>query len=147
MNKILNFKKGTYTLHENANINYQLNRAINWSNADVKIIRKIASQSKDIKCLVDISYSKAIIQEKKGNIDNAIVCYRLVDFFLGIEDDRKLKAYNKTLDLFNKKNYQFFENKIVEKGFINYEQKRIPYYMAKPEGETKDTLIVHGRIF
>ncbi len=144
MSNIPSFKSGTYQLHKNTNINYQLNRAIHLSRADIKLIRTIASQSPDIKCLVDVCYSEAVLQEQKGSIDNAIACYRLADFFLGVKDDRKLKAYHKALDLFNKKNYQFFENQMVEKGFIDYEQKKIPYYMVEPEGNIKDTLIIHG---
>lgn len=144
MNEIPSFKKGTYELHENANINYQLNRAINWSNADVNLIKKIGYKTKNIKCLVDLCYSEAAIQEQKGNIDNAIACYRLVDFFSSVKDERKLKAYNKALDLFYEKNHQLFESHVVEKGLIDYDKRRIPYYSVNAEGNLKDTLILHG---
>lgn len=144
MNQIPSFKKGTYELHENSNINYQLNRAINWSNADVELIKKKSSNLRNIKSLVDKCYAEAVIQEQKGNIDNAIACYRLVDFFLGVEDNRKLTAYNRALKLFNLKNYKYFESNIVEKGFIKYDKKRVPYYLVNPEGKLKDTLILHG---
>lgn len=144
MSKKLIFKKGVHALHQNENINYQLNRAINWSNADVEVISKIAKKSGNIKHLIDLSYNEAVIQDKLGNLDNSIACYRLAEFFLEAEDDRKLMAYNRAKDLFYYKNRELFDNKTVLKGFIEYEQKKIPYYRVVPEGKVKDTLIIHG---
>lgn len=144
MNEMPLFKKGTFKLHENPNINYQLNRAINWSNADVALIKKIGDKAKDIKCLVNVSFDEAVLQEQQGNINNAIACYRLSDFFLTIRDDRKMQAYNKATFLFNKKNERYFENHTVEKGYIDYEQKKLKYYRVIPDCKVKDTIILHG---
>jgi pimeloyl-ACP methyl ester carboxylesterase len=143
----IKFKTGMYDFHKNPNINYQLNRAVNWGNGDYELVKKIAKESTSIEALIENSYKRAVECEKNLELDNAIACYRLAEFFLNSKDKRKIISYKKALNLFNLKNKKNFEEKkefLIKKEFVNYYNKQIPYYLFNPKVKEKDTIIIHG---
>lgn len=140
----MDFKTGLYKLNENTNYNYQLNRFINWSGADLKEVSEV---SKNIKSNIDWKNTFIKLGDKsieENRIENAIAYYRMSEFFMSSKDPDKLKYYNKAVKLFYEFNDDYFTKGVVEKINIPFENTFLPVLFSESKTSKKGRIILHG---
>ncbi len=133
-----NFTVGHFNLHENDNINFQLNRAIG-NGGRLEDIEKIAPKIKDF---VDWKRELVSIAEQaltEGRTLNAAMYYRAAEFFVLPSDPDKEILFDKFIELF----YKVYENAANEKVEIPYENSFLPAFHLKND-QSKGTIVIHG---
>jgi len=140
------FKKGLYDLNDNDNLNYELNRLVNWDGGDLE---ELSSVSKSIKTFAD--WKRVLLElgekaEKEERWENAIGYYRMAEFYIPHDDPDALKTYNHARELFYEYYGDYFEgeNPVVVKDSVPYEDTEMPVMIVKADGEKKGTFVVHG---
>ena len=132
------FIVGYYNLHDQENINFQLNRAI-VNGGRLEDIKKIAPKIKDF---VDWKRELVSIAEQalsEGRTFNAAMYYRAAEFFVLPGDPDKDLLYDKFTELF----YEIYENAIDEKVEIPYENSFLPAFHLQND-QKKGTVVIHG---
>jgi len=133
-----NFTVGHFNLHEQENINFQLNRAIR-NGGRLEDIEKIAPKIKDF---IDWKRELVSIAEQalsEGRILNAAMYYRAAEFFVLPNDPDKEILFDKFIELF----YKVYENLANEKVEIPYENSFLPAFHLKND-QSKATIVIHG---
>lgn len=133
-----NFPVGYRDLHEQENINFQLNRLI-LNGAKVEEVKELASKIKDFD---DWKRELITLAEKALNENrevNAAWYYRAAEFFVSAEDPDKEKLYDKFIDLFYS-NYPEINDQKLE---IPYNNHSLPVIFLKNE-DKKGTVVIHG---
>ncbi|MFX1277542.1 MAG: alpha/beta fold hydrolase [Promethearchaeota archaeon] len=133
-----NFTIGYYKLHDEENINFQLNRTIS-NGGRLEDIQEIAPKIKDF---ADWKRELVIIAEQalaEGRTLNAAMYYRAAEFFVLPSDPDKEILFDKFIELFHEIN----KNAINEKVEIPYENSFLPAYHLKEE-QCKGTIVIHG---
>ncbi|UCD01926.1 MAG: alpha/beta hydrolase, partial [Promethearchaeota archaeon] len=133
-----NFTVGHFNLHEQENINFQLNRAIR-NGGRLEDIEKIAPKIKDF---IDWKRELVSIAEQalsEGRILNAAMYYRAAEFFVLPNDPDKEILFDKFIELF----YQVYENVANDKVKIPYENSFLPAFHLKND-QSKGTIVIHG---
>ena len=145
----ISFKVGLYDLNRQAELNYELGRMINWSNADLDEVSKV---SHDIKSFADwkrvlIGLGDTAMREKRT--ENAIAYYRMAEFYMDYQDPDALKYYRYSKELF----YDYFsgyftaaagETPIIERFEVPYEDTSMPVMRTRAAGKEKGTVLLHG---
>ena len=132
------FPVGYQNLHEQANINFQLNRLIT-NGGRLEEIQKLAPKIKDFN---DWKRELVAIAEQALSEDrtlNAAMYYRAAEFFVAPKDPDKEILYKKFIELF----YTVYENALDEKVEIPYENSFLPGIHLSNE-EKKGTVVIHG---
>ena len=146
VNSPIKFTYGMYQVNPEPNFNYQLNRVVHWNGGtveDIKEAGKKISSSEDWKRELIALGDKA---KSAGRTSPAIGYYRMSEFFMVDGDPDKKKYYNLATDMFYEYYADYFEG---EKAKINrlevpYEDVMLPVWHLKPEGDVKDTILLHG---
>ena len=139
-------KRGVYALNRDSNFDYQLNRLVNWDGGRIEDVEKIAGKirtsadwKRELIALGDTAMAE-------GRTENAIAYYRMSEFFMYDGDPDKKRYYELATALF----YTYYEalfageSSRVERLFVPYESGRLPVMHAKPRGENKGTIVMHG---
>jgi len=132
------FPIGYHNLHEQANINFQLNRLI-MNGGRLEEIQELAPKIKDFN---DWKRELVAIGEQAlndGRTLNAAMYYRAAEFFVAPNDPDKETLYDKFIELF----YSIYENAVDEKVEIPYENSFLPG-IHLPNDEKKATVVIHG---
>lgn len=132
------FSTGYYELHEDKNLNFQLNRTIG-NGGRLEDIQEIAPKIKDY---ADWKRELIFIAEQalsEGRTLNAAMYYRAAEFFVLPSDPEKEILFEKFLELFNK----IYKNAVNEKVEVPYEKSFLPAYHIKNE-QMKGTVVIHG---
>ncbi len=132
------FPVGYQNLHEQANINFQLNRLIA-NGGRLEEIQKLAPKIKDFN---DWKRELVAIAEQALSEDrtlNAAMYYRAAEFFVAPKDPDKEILYKKFIELF----YTVYENALDEKVEIPYENSFLLGIHLSNE-EKKGTVVIHG---
>jgi len=133
-----NFTVGHFNLHDQENINFQLNRTIS-NGGRLEDIQKIAPKINDF---IDWKRELVSIAEQallEGRILNAAMYYRAAEFFVLPGDPDKEILFDKFIVLF----YKIYENAINEKAEIPYENSFLPAFHLKND-HSKGTIVIHG---
>jgi pimeloyl-ACP methyl ester carboxylesterase len=140
----MDFAVGSRKLHPEPNFNYQLNRLALWNNGDwgelteaAKRIANAADWEREILALGP----KALAD---GRIENAAGYFRMAEFFMYDGNPEKLNIYHKAKELFNLLNASVFESGEVRRERVPYMDAYLPVWVALPESEVKDTILLHG---
>lgn len=142
--KKIQFKTGDYKLNAQANFNFQLNRMIMWGGGELADIEEISPLIKDSSSwkreLISIG-NKAI---SEGRTREAIAYYRMSEFFMYDGDPDKEKYYKLASNLFYEHYRDYFEEGIVVRYNVPFEEITLPVMYAKANGERKDIILLHG---
>jgi len=133
-----NFPVGYRNLHEQENINFQLNRLI-LNGAKVKEVKEVAPKIKDFD---DWKRELIALAEKALNDDrglNAAWYYRAAHFFVAPDDPDKKKLYDKFINLF----YSVYKEVEDQKLEIPYENITLPIIYLRNENK-KGTVVING---
>ena len=142
----IRFTSGMYTLNDEPNFNYQLCRVIHWNGGtleDVQRVGKSIHSSADWKRTLISLGSRA---EEENRIAPAIGYYRMSEFFMEDSDPDKLKYYQRATDMFYAYYRDYFagEAPVIKRHSVAYEGIQLPVWHLRPEGEPKDTILLHG---
>lgn len=131
------FPVGYYQLHDNAELNFQLNRYL--AGGRLEDVKPAASRIRDLKDWKREMLALAEQAEKEGRLQNAAAYYREAEFFMAPGDSDKDNAYNRFVTLFEQVTKDFD----YEKRDVPYEDKSLPTIVL-PLDDAKDTLVMHG---
>ena len=139
------FHIGTYQLHANPNINYQLNRQIAIG-ADVEEIKEVAGKIKNLNDwkIEFLRMAERAISE--GRIRHAAAYYRGVEFFMSHNDSERKGIYQKCINLFRENLKTDFETGRIQEIKVKYNSGFLPVWrLPVDEGKKRKTVIVlHG---
>lgn len=140
----VHFKRGDYSLNPDPNYNFQLNRVIQWDGGRLEDVQPVAGcirSSEDWKRELVLLGDRALAEERT---ENAIAYYRMSEFFMYDGDPDKKRYYQKAAELFAGHYAAYFDNGWVERLEAPYEDVRLPIMHARPEGERRDVIVLHG---
>src|SRR5512138_2248479 len=145
LEKNFSFKVGMYHLNDEPNFNFQLNRTIMWSGGDVDELRHAGPKIKDSSSweieLVGLG-EKAL---SEGRIVQAIAYFRMAEFFMFDGNPGKLEVYRKARTLFYAHYADCFENGVITRQSVPYENGRLPVWISVPDKEpARDVILMHG---
>ncbi|WP_353097272.1 alpha/beta fold hydrolase [Tissierella praeacuta] len=140
----ITFEKGLYSLNEEPNFNFQLNRIIMWNEGNLEDLKEISHKIKD-----SITWKEELIgigdkAKKEGRIKETIAYYRMSEFFMYDHDPDKVKYYRLAVDMFYEYYKEYFEDGTVIKYEVLYEDVKLPVLYTKAVGKRKDTILFHG---
>ncbi|MFO7796481.1 MAG: alpha/beta hydrolase, partial [Promethearchaeia archaeon] len=124
------FPVGYRNLHEQENINFQLNRLI-LNGAKVEEVKQLAPKINDFN---DWKRELIVLAEKALNDNresNAAWYYRAAQFFVSPDDPDKEKLYDKFIDLF----YSVYKEVEDQKLEIPYESITLPIIYLRNENK------------
>ncbi|MEJ2249221.1 MAG: alpha/beta hydrolase [Candidatus Lokiarchaeota archaeon] len=133
-----NFPVGYLNLHEQENINFQLNRLI-LNGADPEEVKKLAPKISDFN---DWKRELVSLAEKALNKDQKLKAawyFRAAEFFVDPKEPEKERLYDKFIDLYYSVKPEV-EKKKVE---VPYEEINIPCIHLKND-DRKGTVLIHG---
>ncbi|MEJ2248676.1 MAG: alpha/beta hydrolase [Candidatus Lokiarchaeota archaeon] len=133
-----NFPVGYLNLHEQENINFQLNRLI-LNGADPEEVKKLAPKISDFndwkRELVSLA-EKALEENQKLK---AAWYFRAAEFFVDPKDPEKERLYDKFIDLYYSVKPEVGKNKVE----VPYEGVSLPCIHLKNDGK-KGIVLIHG---
>jgi pimeloyl-ACP methyl ester carboxylesterase len=136
----MKFPTKYYTLHADANINFQLNRCLTWIGEQNindleeagKRIHDFNDWKRELICLADSS-------EKADKPNEAAYYYRAAEFFMTPDDPDKKKAYDKFISLIS----SLYPEKNHGKVLVPYETGFLPVLRLSVPNP-KGTILFHG---
>ena len=137
-------KTGLIELHKEPNINFQLNRGLNWGNAEIDDITKVAPKIKNLNDWKKEFLDLATSYDKKGKLSRAMTYYRMAEFFISPGDRDKEKAFNRYMEIFNKIHEEDFEKGRLKRIRIPYKNKYLPgfHFPVSDNTRRKKTLLI-----
>lgn len=144
MNPKIRFHAGEYPLHENPNFNYQLNRTYNVSNGDLQEMKDLGGRIQGISDWETEMLSLAEKALSEGRIEPAVAYFRMAEFFMFDGNPQKLPTYEKSRELFYQFHSQWFRSGVLSLDSVPYETGFLPVIHAKPEGQSKGSILLHG---
>ena len=150
ISKPIRFKIGLYNLNRQPDLNYELNRMINWSNGDLSEVQAVSHQIKSFADWKRILISLGDTALRENRTENAIAYYRMAEFYMDWQDPDALKYYRLAKELFYSYFAGYFEpsaeggKPLVERFEIPYENTTMPLMKVQAEGKEKGTLLLHG---
>ncbi len=138
------FKIGTYSLHDEPNINYQLNRIVNLDGGDLSEVKKIAANIKTLADWKSELMNSARSEENKGNIERAMAYYRMAEFYMSSTDPDKKRAYNNFLTIFEKLHAEEFNSGEIVLRDVPYKEKHLTvmHLPTKIKGCKKNPIVI-----
>jgi pimeloyl-ACP methyl ester carboxylesterase len=142
----IQFKVGSYHLHDDPNFNYQLNRLVSWGGGDLDEVREAARKITDC-----ASWERELIAlgakaKAEGRIREASGYYRMAEFFMFHGNPNKMTVYDTSRELFYQEYASCFgaENGQIAIDRIPFQGTTLPCWHIKPQGKAKDTILLHG---
>lgn len=138
------FLTGTYHLHNDANFNYQLNRAIMLSGGLVDEVRGVTNQIKDIPTWIESLRSLADKAKAEKRTQNAVAYIRAAEFFMNENNADKEMLYREYKELFYELHRDLIDSNSIRRIDICYENGSLPVLYTLPETDSKGTIVIHG---
>lgn len=138
------FKTGLYHLNDDPNYNFQLNRLINWDGGDLETVQAGAARIRthsDWKRQL-IAWGDAACAAHRT--DHAMAYYRMSAFFMADSDADQKRYYRKATDLFYAHYRRYFDDGLVERHSVPYEDMLLPVLCAKSQVKRHGTVLFHG---
>jgi len=139
------FRKGTFRLHPEANFNYQLNRLVMWSGADLEEVKEAAKGITDLKSWVStfLALGEKALQE--GRKEQASAYFRGAEFFIYGDMEERRRVGEKARAIFYEHHARVFESGIISRESVPYDGGSLPVWVARPDGdESAGTILMHG---
>ena len=141
------FPVGYLQFHEDEGLNYQLNRFYTYGVFSREELMGIGKKIDSIEKWILVFNELGEIEEKKGNVLKAAICFRAAQFYtLSGEKDSKGNSlkhllYDKCVELYN----TYFFNKYPELKYIRipYKDYELPVYYSTCDNP-KGTIVIHG---
>ncbi|TVZ28669.1 alpha-beta hydrolase superfamily lysophospholipase [Gillisia sp. Hel_I_86] len=124
--------------HNDANINFQLNRFLIPGLEDM--FAEIGRHVENFDDWKNLFFAKAVAFEKEGNTDYAMELYRAAEFFKDPADPNKKMAFEKYLRFF----YHSKEGKNLERMSVPYGNNHLHGFRLTPTIPTKGIILIHG---
>ena len=137
----IRFQVGNYKLHDQPNMNFQLNR-IQKLGADLNKVREIAAKVTDNPSYVKLMKEAAKEAKAAGDLRAANAYLRGADFFTPAREG-KLEIYNEYREIYYKLNEPMMAENNVQKVLIPFGKGFIPVLYCLHENP-KGTIVVHG---
>ena len=135
------FPVGYHNFHENAQMNFTLNRWISMGYARFEDIDEVAPKIKDFEDWKRELTGIADRAFSEGRLINAAFYYRAAEFFVLPDDPDKEVLYDRFIDLF----YTAFKDDEIERFTVPYKDAFLPAIRVLPsEGEKMGTIVIHG---
>ena len=145
MDNDLPFKKGTFELHPDANFNFQLNRLVMWSGADLEEVKEAAPKITDLGSWVSTFLTLGETALQEGRTEQAIAYFRGAEFFIYDDIEEKKRVGEKAQKLFYDHYSHFFENGVISRESVPYAQGHLAIWVAEPdENKVAGTILLHG---
>jgi len=133
--------KGIYSLHEDANINFQLNRCIAWGGEET--IDDLKDAAHRIHDFEDWKRELLLLAERAVANNKYLLAayyYRAAEFFMSTSDPDKLKTYNRFIELMS---IQFPKYQTARE-LVPYEGGYLPAWRLRPITRALGTIVLHG---
>jgi pimeloyl-ACP methyl ester carboxylesterase len=124
--------------HDDANINYQLNRFL--ISGLEEVFAEIGRQVENFDDWTKLFCAKAAEFEKAGKTDYAMGLYRAAEFFMRPDDPDRKMVIEKFLRFF----YQSKEGKNLERISVPYESNHLSGFRLIPAEPSKGIILIHG---
>ena len=126
---------GYFELHPDANINYQLNRAL--IAGRLEDLRNVAPKIKNFD-----DWKRELLQiannaESEGRMQNAFAYYRAAEFFMTPSDPDRERAYEKFISIFNSVHPN------LERHEITYARGKLPAFVLRAKIK-RATIVIHA---
>lgn len=145
MKSQINFVKGSYHFHEDANFSFQLERLYSWGNGDLHEIQSAASRIIGIPSWVREISSLAEKAEAEDRKEQAASYYRMAEFFLFDGDQSKETFFKKSRQLFYEAKASYFDSERVKHGVVSWKNAKLPVLMATHQTDiNKGSIVLHG---
>ena len=140
------FPVGTFDLHPESNMNFQLNRQITLGGGRLEDMQAVAPRIKNLEDWKREFLNLARVAEKEERFLNAASYYRGADFFMTPGDPDKEWAYDQSVALFKKIVQKDIESNALIFEKIPYEGSYLSTFKlpAPPASPTKGTVVLHG---
>jgi pimeloyl-ACP methyl ester carboxylesterase len=139
------FKKGTFKLHPDSNFNYQMNRMVMWSGADLEEVKEAAQKITDMGTWVPTFLALGETALREGRVEQAIAYFRGAEFFIFDDIEEKIRVSDKASDLFYDHYSHIFEDGMINRERVPYEPAYLPVWIARPEDNgAAGTILMHG---
>jgi pimeloyl-ACP methyl ester carboxylesterase len=136
----MNFPTTYYSLHKDANINFQLNRCLTWiGESNLQVLQDAGKRIHDFDDWKHELLNLGETAEKNNQLNEAAYYFRAAEFFMTPGDQDKLIAYDKFINLVT----SLYPEKIQDKNFIPYEAGFLPV-LRLPTPNPKGTILFHG---
>ena len=134
------FPVGYHKFHKDQLFNFQLNR---WYSLGYTRFEDMEEAGKKIKNFDDWKDVMLKLAEKAVSDEkfiNAAFYYRAAEFYSTREEPDKEILYDKFIEYF----YKAYQNEKIERFEVPYKDTFLPALKLSPEGEKKDTIVMHG---
>jgi pimeloyl-ACP methyl ester carboxylesterase len=116
-----------------------------WSGGDVDELRRVGPKIKDSSSWETELVSLAEKALSEGRIVHAIAYFRMAEFFMFDGNPRKLEIYQKARTLFYNHYADIFENGLITRKTVPYENVQLPIWISLSEKQpVKDVILLHG---
>jgi pimeloyl-ACP methyl ester carboxylesterase len=145
MDEDLLFSKGTFELHPDANFNFQMNRLVMWSGADLEEVKEAARMVTGLRSWVSTFLALGETALREGRTAQAIAYFRGAEFFSYDDIEKKKRVGEKANNLFYDHYSYLFEGGPISRDRVPYGQGYLPVWAAGPSGrEAAGTILLHG---
>jgi hypothetical protein len=132
---------GIYSLHGDANINFQLNRCIAWGGEET--IDELQDAALRIHNFEDWKRELLILAERaevnRKYLQSAYY-YRSAEFFMATSDPDKVKTYDRFIELMGTE----FPKYKAARELVPYEGGYLPAWRLRPTASALGTIVLHG---
>ncbi|MBN2027962.1 MAG: alpha/beta fold hydrolase [Actinobacteria bacterium] len=145
MDEKLLFRKGTFELHPDANFNFQMNRLVMWSGADLEEVKAVAQKITDLGSWVSTFLALGEKALSEGRTQQAMAYFRGAEFFIYDDIEKKRRTGEKANGLFYEHYSHVFEDGLISRESVPYGQGYLPVWVARPEdNRSAGTILLHG---
>src|SRR3989339_840615 len=134
------FPVGYEKFHKKQLFNFQLNRPYSFGYARFEDLKEVGQK---IKTFTDWKREMLKLAEKavsEDRLKNAAFYYRAAEFYTKSNDPEKDVLYKKFIELF----YKAFENDVIEKHKVPYENTFLSALRIPSSDKKKGTIVIHG---
>jgi hypothetical protein len=124
------FKKGTFKLHPDSNFNYQMNRMVMNSGADLDEVRAAARKITDIGSWVSTFLALGETALDEGRVEHAIAYFRGAEFFIYDDIGEKMRVSDRANDLFYDHFSHIFSDGVITREQVPYAAGYLPVWIA-----------------
>ncbi len=135
---VFNERIGYEDLHQDTNINFQLNRWLPF--VPEQKMRQIADEIIGFGNFKNVALKHAEQAEADGQTLTAAYLYRAAEFTATVGDPDKAQSYSKFLQLFN----ELTKDDGYKRYEVPFDDGALPVIYLEPVGKIQETLVVHG---
>jgi pimeloyl-ACP methyl ester carboxylesterase len=139
------FRIGTHDLHEEPNMNYQLNRMVSVFGGDLDEIRDASGKIRTLDDWKRVFLALAETARAEERLLHAAACYRGANFYMAPDDPDKEASYDQYVALIRKLYRNEFESGIIKEFQVPYENAYLPVWRVDPANmdAARNVVVMH----